>query len=80
MYEKNENKQSNEISNTRPVTISNAIQNFFEKISLWQVNNKHTEYKQQFGFKANSSCRHAVFAVAQAANFAKQNSNRLYTK
>jgi hypothetical protein len=76
---KNDKKPNDEISNTRPVAISDCLQNLFEKVLLYEVNKCHSEHKQQFGFKSNSSCSHAVFNIVQAANFAKQTGQRLYT-
>jgi len=76
---KSENKPNNDISNTRPVAISDAIQNLYERLLLWKLNKTHKEHDQQFGFKRNSSCSHAIFVVSQVANFAKQNGKRLYT-
>ena len=34
---KSENKPNNEISNTRPVAISDAIQNLYERLLLWEL-------------------------------------------
>jgi len=48
-------------------------------VLLYEINKGHQDHKQQFGFKTNSSCSHAVFVVTQAANFAEQNGQRLYT-
>lgn len=75
---KDYSKPNDEISNTRPVAISDALQNLFERVLLWRINDIHVDHDQQFGFKKSSSCSHAVFVVSQAANFAKQNGKRLY--
>lgn len=66
---KNDKKPNDDIGNTRPVAISDCLQNLFEKILLYEVIKGHREHKQQFGFKANS---HAVFVVSQVVNFAKE--------
>ena len=76
---KSEKKPNDDINNTRPVAISDCLQNLFEKVLLYEINKGHQDHKQQFGFKTNSSCSHAVFVVTQAANFAKQNGQRMYT-
>ena len=76
---KSDSKPNDDFSNTRLVAISDAIQNLFERVMLWRLNQKHKDHGHQFGFKPNSSCSHAVFVVSQAANFAKQNNERLYT-
>ncbi len=46
-----ENKPNDDISNTRPVAISDAIQNLYECLLLWEINGVHKEHPQQFGFK-----------------------------
>jgi hypothetical protein len=76
---KSVNKPNDDISNTRPVAISDAIQNLYERLLLWEINGVHKEHSQQFGFKSNSSCSHAIFVVSQLANFTKQKWKRLYT-
>ncbi len=76
---KSVNKPNDDISNTRPVAISDAIQNLYERLLLWEINGVHKEHPQQFGFKSNSSCSHAIFVVTQLANFTKKQGKRLYT-
>jgi len=76
---KNDKKPYDDINNTRPVAISDCLQNLFEKILLNEISKGHSEHNQQFGFKKTSSCSHAVFVVSQAANFAKNKGERLYT-
>ncbi len=38
---KNVNKPNDDISNTRPVAISDAIQNLYERLLLWEINGVH---------------------------------------
>lgn len=72
-------KPSDDINNTRPFAISDCIQNFFEKILLSKINDKHRQHRQQFGFKSNSSCSHAVFVINQVINYCRSRKNLLYT-
>ena len=79
---KDEKQPNDQISNTRPVAISDSIQNLFERFILGKLNASHSENNQQFEFKPNSSCAHAVFTVmskrlAMAAVMISKASNRL---
>jgi hypothetical protein len=71
-------KSANDISNTRPVAISNVLPNIFETILLIHVNKDHKESEYQCGFKSNSSCNHAGFILRECMNVAKQKNKKLY--
>ncbi len=51
---------SESTDNLRPVAISEVLANLFEKILLWELRKYHVEADEQFGFKGNSSCSHAI--------------------
>ena len=73
------NAKSNEdITNTRPVAISDSIANLFERVCLNELNKSHKEHHKQFGFKSNSSCQHAIFVLKQAMILSRSRKQRLY--
>jgi len=49
--------------NLRPVAISEVFANLFEKILLYETNKQHIEAPEQFGFKNESSCSHAIAVI-----------------
>ena len=58
---KDPKKSTNDISNLRPIAVSDVYANIFEKILLDEINKCHTDNNKQFGFKKSSSCSHAIF-------------------
>lgn len=75
---KNINKESNTIDNLRPVAISDVISNLFEGTLLSLLTQDYVENIKQFGFRKNSSCSHAVFALKQAIKYCKSSFKRVY--
>ena len=75
---KSNDKTSNDVNNLRPLAMSDAIANCFERIILNQIKQQHTDHNKQFGFKSNSSCSHAIFTLNQAARHAIHIGKRLY--
>jgi hypothetical protein len=75
---KDPKKPSDDIGNIRPVAVSDALSNLFERLILQRINNEHNDHKKQFGFKANSSCNHAAFVLKVAASLTKCRGQRLY--
>ncbi|CAF1011374.1 unnamed protein product, partial [Brachionus calyciflorus] len=63
---KDPKKPNNDITNLRPVAISDCLSNLFESILLDMLNDEHNDHFKQFGFKKNSSCQHAVWTAKQA--------------
>lgn len=51
---------SDTIENLRPVAISEVFANLFEKVLLHETKKQHCEADEQFGFKSESSCSHAI--------------------
>ena len=75
---KDPKKPTDDISNTRPVAISDVMANMYERTILNRINVTHMDAHKQFGFKTNSSCSHAVFVLKAAARIAKARGQRLY--
>ncbi|CAF0807483.1 unnamed protein product [Brachionus calyciflorus] len=48
----------------------------YEKIILKRINKKYQGIKNQFGFRTNSSCRHAVFAFKESVLFNRRQKKR----
>jgi hypothetical protein len=71
---KDEKGSLNDINNIRPLTISDTISNIYEKYMLYQIMKTHVEPKQQYGFRENSSCNHAIFTMKETiAHYNKKN-------
>jgi len=71
-------KPNDDINNIRPIAISDAISNLYERVILHHINRNHTDVDRQFGFKPNSSCLHAGFVLKCAINCARARGQRLY--
>ena len=52
-------------NNLRPISISDTIATVFEKLMLNIIKKRIEDEEQQFGFKANSSCNHAIFVMRE---------------
>ena len=57
---KNNKVSTNDINNTRSLTLSNALSNLFERYLKIQIEKKIVIDDKQFGFKRNSSTRHSI--------------------
>lgn len=75
---KDQSKGANDINNLRPLSISDAYTNIFEKIVLMEMRKDHPDHEKQFGFCANSSCSHATFVLTQTLRLQKQNNKTTY--
>jgi len=71
-------KSKSDISNVRPISVSDAICTILEKYILSILKNKYINEEKQFGFKQNSSCQHAIFTLLEAIKSAKRRSSRVY--
>jgi hypothetical protein len=60
--------------NSRPITISEPIAMILESLIINDFSKKGKLSKHQYGFKAQSSCSHAVFALKEIASHARRNS------
>ncbi len=62
---KDEKGSNQNINNVRPLTISDCLSNIFEHIMINEIEKEHTVPKLQFGFRASSSCNHAIFVLSE---------------
>jgi hypothetical protein len=62
---KDSNKSWNDISNLRPITISDPIASILERILLNEIDKYYPNIEQQFGFKSSSSCNHAYLVLKE---------------
>jgi hypothetical protein len=60
-----EKKDSNNTSpeDFRPISVSNVFSNIYEMLILNQITDIFTFNNKQFGYKANTSCKHASFII-----------------
>jgi len=71
-------KRSNDQNNIRPISVSDTFCTIFEKLLLVDIGRMHVNNKKQFGFKENSSCQHALFALNEALNSNYRQNNKTY--
>ena len=69
---KDPRKDSADPNNIRPISVSDVITNIFERLMLYEITKKHPGISRQFGFKANSSCSHAIFVLNESLKFIKK--------
>lgn len=62
---KDQNKSTSDTNNIRPLSISNALAQIFERLILSNSPLLHKMHKNQFGFKKNTSCNHAIFVLKE---------------
>ena len=75
---KDKNKSPSDLSNLRPISISNTLAQIFErliKIKIPQISNTH---QNQFGYKNKTSCTHALFAFKELAIKCIENKQHLF--
>jgi hypothetical protein len=75
---KDTNGDANDVNNLRPITISDILANLYERIIMIEIEKDHKDHEKQFGFKAKSSCNHAVFTMREAILFSRQNNRKAY--
>src|SRR6185312_4616666 len=56
-----------DMSNIRPLSISDVYANIFERLVMLNIKKHHTLPDLQFGFKEKSSCSHAVMTLLELA-------------
>ena len=61
---KDPNKKT-DLNNIRLISISNTLSQILEKLILISSPKLHIKHKNQFGFKANTSCNHALFSLKE---------------
>ena len=62
---KDKNKSSSDVNNLRPISISNALAQIFERLILIKIPNIIITSEFQFGYKRKISCSHALFAFKE---------------
>jgi hypothetical protein len=62
---KNQDKNASDTNNIRPLSISNCLAQIFEKLILHNSPDLAKIHKNQFGFKKNTSCNHAIFTLKE---------------
>lgn len=75
---KDTKKSNKDANNLRSVAVSDAFSNIFEAVLLNELEKQYTDKDQQFCFKKNSSCSHAVFVLKQAIKLSNHLKRRLY--
>ena len=75
---KNSKKSYKDLSNLRPIAVSDIISNLFESVLLGELNHELIDHPKQFGFKSQSSCQHAIWSLRQAIEHGKQMKNWIY--
>jgi hypothetical protein len=75
---KDQDKGGRILTNLRPISISDAIPNIYESILLSRINRSVLESNQQFGFKSNSSCAHAIFCLNEVMSYCFRHNLKLY--
>jgi len=69
---KDESKSHDDTNNLRPITISDTLTIIYEKLMIIFLNECLISKKEQFGFKSNASCAHAIFTVRELALASKR--------
>ena len=64
---KDRNKSNNDLSNLRPISISNTLAQIFERIIKNKIPQLSNTHQNQFGYKNKTSCTHALFAFKELA-------------
>ena len=64
---KDKTKSSNDLSNLRPISISNTLAQIFERLIKLKIPQLSDTHQNQFGYKNKTSCSHALFAFKELA-------------
>jgi len=75
---KDKTKPDDDENNTRPISISMVITNIYEKIILRSVDGQKEDVDEQFGFRSNSSCNHAITILLDAVRYNRRKGLRVY--
>jgi len=70
-------KNLDDINNIRPITLSDPLTIIYEKLIQFELNKFHIPQNEQYGFKVNSSCAHAIYTVKELAKIQKQRHKRM---
>lgn len=72
------NGDHDNMSNLRPITVSDTLASILEKILLEDINNLARCKKEQLGFKSDSSCDHAVFILKETILFNRRKNKKTF--
>jgi hypothetical protein len=75
---KDKNKSANDLSNLRPISISNTLAQIFERITKLKIPQLGNTHHNQFGYKNKTSCAHALFAFKELAIKCIENKKHLF--
>lgn len=75
---KDTSKPTDTTNNLRAIAVSDALSNLFESVLETYIKSIVRTDDKQFGFKANSSCSHAILILKQTMHIAKYQRKRLY--
>ena len=76
---KDKSKQNKfDLENMRPISISNALSQLFERVLINRMPCIKMMNSNQFGFKKGSSCAHAIFTVKETINHYISNGSPCY--
>ena len=64
---KDPRQDHNDISNVRPITVSDTLANIYERLVLKEFERVWPNSGKQFGFKKHSSCSHAIVTLRETA-------------
>ena len=64
---KDKSKHINDLSNLRPISISNTLAQIFERLIKAKIPLLGKTHQNQFGYKNKTSCTHALFAFKELA-------------
>jgi hypothetical protein len=70
---KDQNKNTDDTNNIRPLSISNCLAQIFERLILINSPSLNKSHKNQFGFKKLTSCNHAIFTMKETILHYTQN-------
>ena len=71
---KDPDKKTDDLNNIRPISISNCFAQLLEKLILIRSPKLKITHNNQFGFKQNTSCNHAIFTLKETIlNYTENN-------
>ena len=62
---KNRKLDKTSAASYRPISLGETFANIYESLLLRRINRQYPDINEQFGFKRNSSCAHAIFTLKE---------------
>lgn len=69
---KDGSKSASDISNIRPISVSDVFATLLEKLLLIEVGKIHININKQFGFREASSCAHATYCLIETVKASRR--------